>query len=807
MKYYNLIPMKRFYFSSSMLIFFFFQGFAQQKKSFYPINPVRFTEVKITDSFWKERMETNREVTIPIAFQRSEESGRIKNFRVAAGLEKGTYNTGRGYDDSDVYKVMEGAAYSLNQHPDPELEKYMDDLIGVIGKAQEEDGYLFTVKTILGVSDEHQDSKKPKWVEIEEGSHELYNVGHMYEAAVAYYNATGKRSFLDIAIKSADLIDREFGWGKLEIVPGHQEIEIGLAKLYEATGEKRYLNLAKFFLDKRGENEHKTTYNQSHKKVTEQDEAVGHSVRAAYMYTAMADMAALTEDKAYLEAMDRLWHDIVGTKLYIIGGIGAAGGHEGFGDHYELPNLRAYNETCAGIANVFWNYRLFLTHGDAKYIDVLERSLYNNVLSGVSLNGDTFFYPNRLESRGHEVRSEWFGTSCCPSNISRFIPDVPGYIYAQNDNDIYVNLFISSKTDFSIGGQNVILEQTSQLPWSGKVNFMVLPESPTDFSLRIRIPGWAGERPVPSDLYAFDRPLDKKTEIWVNGVKVLYTVEKGYAVIQRKWSANDKVQVTFPYEVRVITAHPDIRENQGKIALQAGPMVYCIEGFDIANGQTNHIRVDKNQDFELTYEKDLLNGVMTVNGKADFLYENASGNIEKSPIDFKAIPYFAWANRGGSEMEVWLPVTKEVATPMAFPISTYKAKVTTSKQERLRDLYSVNDSYVPSEMKNEEVPAFNFWPLKKSTEWIAMEFDAPQTFSKASVYWEKSKDGGIIYPKSWKLYYKNGHNWKAVKVKKYPINEDGSPSNVSFKEVTSDAFRLEITMDEEPAGLYEWELE
>lgn len=779
---------------------------AQRRESFYPISPVRFTEVEITDSFWKKRMEINRKVTIPIAFQRSEESGRIKNFRVAAELEEGTYNTGRGYDDSDVYKVMEGAAYSLSQTPDPELEKYLNDLIEIVGKAQEDDGYLFTVKTILGISDEHRDSEKPKWVEIEEGSHELYNVGHMYEAAVAHYNATGKRTFLDVAIKSADLIDIEFGWGKRELVPGHQEIEIGLVKLYGATGEKRYLDLAKFFLDKRGKSPRRNTYDQTHLPVVEQQEAVGHSVRAAYMYTAMADMAALADDKAYIEAMDKLWHDIVDTKLYIIGGIGAAGGHEGFGDHYELPNLRAYNETCAAIANVFWNYRLFLTHGDAKYMDVLERSLYNNVLSGVSLDGDEFFYPNRLESRGHEVRSEWFGTSCCPSNVSRFIPDVPGYIYAQNNYDIYVNLFISSATDFFIGGEKVTFEQISQLPWSGQVGFNVEPSTEIDFSLHIRIPGWANEKPVPSDLYAFKKPLDNKTEIRINGEKVAYEMEKGYAVIQRKWSANDKVVVEFPYEVRTITAHPKIRENQNKIALQVGPMVYCVEGFDVPNGKINHIMLNENQEFKLAYEKDLLNGVMTINGTGQFLSKDATGITDKKSVEFKAVPYYAWANRGSSEMEVWLPITENAATPMPFPKKSHSAKVTTSKEQRLHDLYTVNDTYVPTMGGQEEVPAFNFWPLKHSTVWLTMDFEKPQTFSTANIYWQKSKDGGITLPESWKLYYKDGDTFKAIKTKKYPVYEDGKASDISFKEVTSETFKLEIKLASKPAGLYEWEM-
>lgn len=785
---------------------FFYLSFtsaAQQEDTFYPIAPVKFNRVQVTDAFWQKRIETNREVTIPIAFQRSEETGRIKNFKVAAGLEEGTYNTRRGYDDSDVYKVMEGAAYSLQEHPDPALEAYLDTLIYYIAEAQEDDGYLYTVKTILGVSDEHRDAKKPRWVEIEEGSHELYNVGHMYEAAVAHYEATGKRNFLDIAIKNADLIDREFGWGKREIVPGHQEIEIGLAKLYNVTGEKRYLDLAKFFLDKRGENEHKTTYNQSHKKVTEQDKAVGHSVRAAYMYTAMADMAALTEDEAYVEAMDDLWHDIVDTKLYIIGGIGAAGGHEGFGASYELPNLRAYNETCAAIANVFWNYRLFLTHGDAKYVDVLERSLYNNVLSGVSLDGSTFFYPNRLEARGNTMRSEWFSTSCCPSNVSRYLPAVPGYIYAHLEDDIYVNLFISSKSNLIVKGQTVMVEQTSQVPWSGKVQIKVGPDHPAEFSLRVRIPGWAGGQPVPSDLYSFVDPPAHETEISVNGEKLNYAVEKGYAVIDRRWAPGDVVQVEFPFEVRRIKAHPKIENNDGRIALQAGPVVYCAEGVD-NGGQAINLLLDPDQQFELNYQKDLLQGVMTINGRALALRETRNGNIEKQPISFQAIPYYTWANRGAGEMLVWLPVEESTAVPKPFPTIASKSEVTTSKDTRTRDLGAVNDLYKPGAAA--EAPDFNWWPLTDTIGTITYTFEEPATISESTVYWFKSPDGGIIYPESWKIYYRDGDKWKPVRGASFPIRENGQPSTASFKKVTTDAVKLEMKIGKKPAGLYEWEV-
>jgi DUF1680 family protein len=786
-----------------------FMGFnlhSQSKDSYYPISPVNFSQVELTDSFWGERIETNREVTIPIAFQRSEETGRIKNFAVAGGIEEGTFNSRRGFDDSDVFKVMEGAAFSLADNSDPVLDTYLDSLIYLVGAAQEEDGYIYTLRTILGDASSHRDLKgRTRWSGVETGSHELYNVGHMYEAAVAHYQATDKRNFLDLAIKNADLIDRTFGWGKLELVPGHQEIEIGLVKLYRATGDEKYLKLSKFFLDKRGDSKIDWTYNQTHKKVTEQGKAVGHSVRALYMYTAMADVAALTEDRAYVNAMDKLWHDIVETKFYITGGIGVAGGREGFGDHYELPNLRAYNETCAAISNVFWNYRLFLTHGDAKYIDVMERSMYNNVLSGVSLAGDEFFYPNPLESRGQTVRSEWFNVSCCPSNVSRYMPSVPGYIYAHTNSDIYVNLFLSSETTLELGDQKVKLEQVSQLPWAGNVNLKVDPENDTEFSVKIRIPGWASESPVPSDLYRFTKGPSKPTIIKINDVEYPYTLENGYAIVNRTWKEGDEISIDFPYEVRVIESNESIPTNRGRVALQLGPIVYCVEGHEVPNGDANHIYLYPNQSFDFTFEKDLLGGVNTISGKANLLVEN-EGSQRSFPFELKAVPYYGWANRGGSQMLVWIPKNEKFAVPKIQATIASQSEVTTSKKVGAGDLYIVNDLYKPKEGVSAEVTNFNWWPVKEGVENITYTFEGPVDVSESTVYWTKTSDGGVISPKSWKLYYKNDGEWKALKAK-YVINQDGEPSTVKFKKVKAKSMKLEIVLDNKPAGLYEWEVQ
>ena len=477
----------------------------------YPVKPVPFTAVHFSDDFWAPRIEVNRTVTIPFAFQKCEETGRVDNFlRAGAALRGETLRDkkppGYPFDDTDLYKVIEGASYSLSVHPDPKLETYVDGLIEKIGAAQEKDGYLYTTRTI--------DPEKPhpwagtkRWELEKVDSHELYDLGHLYEAAAAYYQATGKRSLLDVALRTAELLDSTFGPGKQSIWPGHQITEMGLARLYRITGEERYLNLAKFLLDVRGPDGARGAgrqYNQSHMRVVEQTEAVGHAVRATYMYSGMADVAALTGDASYLKAIDRIWENVAGKKLYITGGIGATGSGEAFGRDYELPNMSAYNETCAAIGNDYWNHRLFLLHADARYIDVMERTLYNGLISGVSLDGKSFFYPNPLESNGQHQRSPWFGVACCPGNITRFMASVPGYVYAQQGDTLYVNLFVRSAADIKMdNGRVVKLVQETRYPWDGAVKLTVNPDKSTGFAIDVRIPGWARNEAAPSDLYRF----------------------------------------------------------------------------------------------------------------------------------------------------------------------------------------------------------------------------------------------------------------------------------------------------------------
>ena len=628
----------------------------EEKKSVYPITAVPFTDVTLTDNFWARRIETNRTVTIPFGFKKCEEEGRVRNFAKAGGLLKGEYGGKMPFDDSDVYKIIEGASYSLAIHPDKKLEQYIDDIIEKIAAAQEEDGYLCTWKTL------NPETAPASWVEPGPrwhhlgASHELYNSGHMYEAAYAHYQATGKSNFLNVALKNADLIAETFGPGKKMDVPGHQIIETGLVKLYLITQQQKYLDLAKHFLDQRGNAEgHKlySAYCQDHRPVIEQDEAVGHAVRAVYMYAAMADIAGIMNDSAYQNAINKIWENVVSKKLYITGGTGARHEGESFGDNYELPNLTSYNETCAAIGNVYWNHRMFLLSGDAKYIDVLERTLYNGMISGVSLAGDSFFYPNCLESdakykfnKGSLNRQRWFDCSCCPSNVIRFIPSVPNYIYARRNDSLYVNLFIASKAGIKMNKTNVEISQKTDYPWDGKVVIKINPKTNEIFAVNIRIPGWALNKPVPSDLYRYLNENQEKVTLKLNAKSIDVTANKGYAVIERKWSKGDVVELNLPMPVHRVVAHDKVVENHNKIAIVRGPIVYCAEWVD-NDKKVLEMIVPDDTELQAEYQKDLLGGVTVITGTV----LDASGKKK----NLSAIPYYAWSHRGPGEMAVWFP--------------------------------------------------------------------------------------------------------------------------------------------------------
>jgi len=612
------------------------------------LETVSFTDVVIADRFWAPRIETNRKVTIPYAFKKCEETGRISNFAKAGGLIEGKHE-GIYFNDSDVYKVIEGAAYSLKIHPDTELGKYVDGVIDKIAAAQWEDGYLYTFYS----SPQRQHEKR--WSNVRK-MHELYCAGHFFEAAVAYYQATGKDKILNVAVKLADYIDSVFGPNKKRDVPGHEEIEIGLVKLYRQTGNDKYLKLAKFFLDERGRAEGRELYGQycqDHKPIVEQDEAVGHAVRAGYLYCGIADVAALTGDADYIKAIDRIWENVVTKKLYLTGGIGARHRGESFGDNYELPNATAYNETCAAIGNAMWNHRMFLLQGDAKYIDVLERVIYNGFLSGISLSGDKFFYPNPLASDGKRQRSPWFGCACCPTNIVRFLPAIGGYAYAKSGDSLYVNLFITGGGTFKLKNNIVKLKQLTRYPWYGDIKITVEPARPAEFAIGVRIPGWARNQPVPSDLYKYMNKSDEKVTLEVNGEPVALDMEKGFARIHRSWKKGDVMQLNLPMPIRRVFCKKKVEENVGKVALERGPIVYCIEEVD--NGP-NVRRLILSADVRLKpeYRADLLGGVCVITGWIRSWHREQE-HVFPDKQDFVAIPYYAWAHRGAGEMAVWLP--------------------------------------------------------------------------------------------------------------------------------------------------------
>lgn len=629
----------------------------------YPLRPVPFKRIELRDSFWLPRLETNRSVSVPLALQRNRETGRVDNFRKAAHEMKGAFQ-GRRFNDSDVFKAMEAAACTLMHKPDENLARNLEELITLVGRAQEADGYLFTSRSI-DPAHPAPGSGTERWSNLRV-SHELYNMGHMYEAAVAHYQLNGSRRFLDIAEKNASLLLKTFGPDKRRAFPGHQEIEIGLAKLYRVTGRKAYLDLARFFLDERGHYHNGETYPpdspfstynseeylQNHKPALEQTEAIGHAVRAMYMFAAMADVAALGENPDYGAAGTRLWQDVVGRKMYLSGGVGARADAEAFGAAYELPNESAYAETCAAIGNVMWQQRLFLQHGHGDYVDVLERVLYNGLLSGVSLDGRSFFYENPLASDGGYQRSPWFEVACCPPNMTRFLPSIPGTIYAtRGEDELFVNLFIANRARIELAGQETEIEMTGLYPWDGRIELTVRSGKPRPFTIRLRIPGWAREIPVPGGLYRFCDSPAPAAVLRLNGEILEAGIDQGYIAVRRVWQAGDRLTLLLPMPARLIAAHPAVAADIGRLAWQRGPLVYCLESAD--NPVDLSKLVVSSAAEKIGWSPKLLGGVITLQGQAE---------LEGEKVPICAVPYYAWANRGAGAMRVWLAASAAAAT-------------------------------------------------------------------------------------------------------------------------------------------------
>lgn len=619
------------------------------------MEPVNFSQVTINDDFWKPKIDKVATKTLAACIYQTEvATPRIRNFEKVA-RKQGEAHEGIFYDDSDVFKALEAMAYSLKTHPNPEMEKKCDEWIDKIAAAQQPDGYLNTWYTLRGIQDRYTDMSM----------HEDYNAGHMIEAAVAYYEATGKRKFLDVCIRWADHFDGLFGPGKRDWVTGHQELELALVKLYRVTKNEKYLKLSDWLLSERGHRKAKgytwtdwkdTAYAQDVLPVKEQSQITGHAVRAMYLYTGAADVAALTGDQGYMNAMKKVWEDVVYRNMYITGGIGSAGSNEGFTTDYDLPNEQAYCETCASVGMVFWNQRMNLLTGESQYIDVLERSLYNGALDGLSLSGDRFFYGNPLASRGQHQRREWFGTACCPANIARLVASLGSYIYAKSNDGIWVNLFVGSQTRQMIGKNDVSLSVKTAYPWNGKVQINVDPVKKGKFKVYVRVPGWAKAQPVPGDAYRANfSVIQSLMPVTINGKDAPYEMENGYMVINREWKKGDVINFEFNMNTYLLSARQEIKQNEGRVAIGRGPLVYCVEGAD-NNGKAWNIVVPENTSFTTSTANVLDEPVVEVKATVPVLSVSADGSaVSTEKKEITAIPYYTWANRGKNEMQVWLP--------------------------------------------------------------------------------------------------------------------------------------------------------
>lgn len=741
--------------------------------------PVSFDQVTLKDDFWSNRMKLQKEVLVPVAFERTH--GAVEDLQKTANFLKGIEGplpAPHRFNISDLFKVIEGAAYLLKMERDTELEKQIDDIAQILGQAQEKDGYIYPAHT-TGTSKNHahwggagMGDKPYSWVVH---SHELYNVGHLYEAAVAYYQATGKKNLLDIAEKNAKHVNKVFFEGDAKYnngkpvnqAPGHQEIELALVKLYRVTNNQLYLDMAKKFVDIRGvtyvpdgESVMSPEYAQQHAPVREQDEAVGHSVRAVYLYSAMADVGAQTNDPTLSPALDKIWHNIVDTRMHITGGLGAIHGIEGFGPEYELPNKEAYNETCAAVGNVFFNHRMFLLEKDGKYMDVAEVSLLNNVLAGVNLEGNKFFYVNPLESSGMVDRSHWFGTACCPTNMARLVPQVSGLMYAHTDNEIYCAFYTGSSTNFELKSGKVALTQETEYPFDENIQITVNPEKKNQkFILKMRIPTWTGSQFVPGKLYNYIDDNSQAWEVYVNGKKQSNLfVEKGFVSIDRKWKKGDKVELKLPMPVRYSHAIEEVKADNGRVAITRGPLVYCAEGIDNEGGADRYYVEDvyKNP----TIEKEtagLLKGIDFIKGiPAKYIDKKGVSHSSKLTLT----PYYAWNNRGVHSMNIWFAETEEKAKEGLSFMPLLLSEVKASHTNGGEDVLSIVNGKYPRNSSDNAIERWTSWSQKGKQQTIDFTFEKPTDLKSFSVYWYDDK-GGVQIPESWSLEYKDDNgDWK-----------------------------------------------
>ncbi len=743
------------------------------------LSAVPFTAVRIDDAFWAPRIEVNRTKTVPHDFRMCEETGRIDNFAKAGGLMPGEFR-GIYFDDSDLYKAIEGACYTLLTHPDPALDKYLDGVIAKIAAAQQPDGYINTYYTLK--------EKGKRWTNLKD-MHELYCGGHLIEAAVAHHRATGKRNLLDVAIKFADHVDAIFGDGKRHDVCGHEEIELALVKLHHLTKQEKYLKLASFFIDERGRSTHRKTYGpyyQDHKPLPEQTEVVGHAVRAMYFFCGAADVAAASGDKKHLPILEKLWESVALRKMYVTGGIGSRHDGEAFGDDYELPNETAYCETCAAIGNGLWNHRMAILTGDAKYVDVLERVLYNGFLSGVSLNGEKFFYVNPLASRGGHHRQSWYGCACCPSNVVRFLPSLPGYLYATGENAVYVNVYAASTSTLDLGANKVQIVQQTRYPWDGSVKLTVSPAQPAEFDVYLRIPGWCPD----ASLKLNGQPIGK------------LDVVKGYTRIGRPWKAGDVLELELPMPALRVKSHPSVKDNIGRVAIQRGPVVYCLEAAD-NGGRVYHLSLPPTSELTPKHKADLLGGVTVIEGKA---LAHRKGEALPELVDFTAIPYYAWDNREAGQMMVWVPEDPKLAEPLAAPTIANTSKVSVSHCNSADTPLALNDGAEPRNSGDTALPRMTWWDHRGSEEWVQYDFAGKKTVREVEVYWfDDTGRGSCRIPASWQLQYKDGAEWKPVASASGYIVKPNDFNRVTFASVDTTALRVVVKLQPGfSGGILEW---
>lgn len=749
-----------------------------------PLTPVPFNAVRLTDSFWAPRITLNRVAVVPHNIQQCEETGRISNFAKAGKLEKGEFR-GIYFDDSDVYKMIEGAAYTLALQPDPELQARIEAIIDKIASAQQPDGYLYTFYTV-------RNELHKRWTDTG-AMHELYCAGHLIEAAIAWHQATGQRKFLDVAVKLADHIDSIFGPDKRHDVPGHEEIELALFKLGRHVNEPRYTALATFFINERGHKECgrklQGEYSLDDMPLRQRTEVAGHAVRAMYLFCGAADLAALTGEAALIRSLDTLWHDVVDRKMYVTGGIGPSAHNEGFTVAYDLPNDSAYAETCASIGLVLWSTRMAVLTGDAKYMDAAERSMYNGVLSGVGIDGKSFFYVNRLASRGKDRRVPWFGCACCPPNIARFLPSVGGYLYATRGDNIYVNIYANSESRIRLGDNLAITAtQETAYPWDGSVRLRFDAAQPRDFTVRLRIPSWCGGASVGINGRAVANPV----------------VERGYLVLRRQWQPADVVELNLPMPVRRVYAHPNVKDNVGRVALQRGPIIYCLEQADNPGG-VRHLSLPKDAPLTIASKADLFTGCTVIKGAA----LSHSRGTDPKPVEFTAVPYHLWANREPGQMIVWIAEDPGVAEVKPAPTIASTARASASHTWHMDTLEALSDQAPIASSADHGCPRFTWWDKKGGTQWVQYDLANPAKVSSVEVYWfDDTGQGGCRVPASWRLLYKAGNDWKPVEnPSAYGVKKDAF-NRVTFAPVETSALRIEVQLQPDfSGGILEWRVE